>query len=121
MFNPEMVDELAVRLAAELPLEEAKTNNSAHTTLVHGWRQAGASRLFSAADTAPDRDAKRDNPDPQYRPEQHAIDDPARLALRRELWLQEVDKSCSAALAHNAGVFVESAHSGILLRSEIRM
>lgn len=62
----------------------------------------------------PDRDAERDDRGPQYRTQQHAIDDPARLALRREFGLEELDERSLAACAHHAGVFVEATHGRIL-------
>ena len=62
----------------------------------------------------PDRDAERDDRSPHDRTKQHAMDDPARLALRREFRLEELDKSSFAPCAHNAGIFVEAAHGRIL-------
>ena len=45
------------------------------------YRRSGPT-FFSGVEPVPDRDSKRDDRGPQYRTKQHAIDDPARLALR---------------------------------------
>lgn len=62
----------------------------------------------------PDCDAERDDRSPHDRTKQHAMGDPARLALRREFRLEELDKSSFAPRAHNAGIFVEATHGRIL-------